>query len=105
MNLRKYAAPKNVNLPNLDQNQPPQTENESNQTRRLRSGKKLPKPNRKTSQRMTHQSISMKSKLDLPEPPLPENLDHHPQPVPITPTDSNVAHQWKNLENPFSYSH
>ena len=102
MNLRKYAAPKSESPPRPDRNQSPSTASESNQQQKLRSGRKFqdlnPNPGRKRSQ-----STSKTNKHDHP-PSHPENqLPNHPQ-VPITQTDSRVKNQWKNLENPFSFS-
>ena len=105
MNLRKYAAPKNVSPPSVDQSQFQQNENEPSQARRLRNGKKLAEPNpNKTTQKKKNPSATTKNKPSLPDPLLPENLTQHPPPVPTTQTVSSVASEWKNLENPFSYS-
>ena len=103
VNLRKYANPKNANPPSVNQNQSP-NENESNQTRKLRSGRKLPNLNQKTSQRTTRPSITTKNKQDHPGSPHHETHPQYPPQAPNTPTVSNVANQWKNLDNPFSYS-
>ena len=103
MNLRKYANPKNANPPSVNQNQSPK-ENESNQTRRLRSGRKLPNLNQKMSQKTTRPSITTKNKQDHPGSPHHETHPQYPPQAPNTQTVSNVANQWKNLDNPFSYS-
>ena len=103
MNLRKYANPKNANPPSVNQNQSPK-ENESNQTRKLRSGRKLPNLNQKTSQRTTRPSITTKNKQDhlLQNPP--ENPTLPLPQVPPTVMDSEAAKEWKNLDNSFAYS-
>ena len=105
MNLRKYAAPKTVSPPSAGPNRSQQNESEPNQARRLRNGKKPtePTPN-KTSQRKKNPSATTTNRPSPPAPLLPENLTQHPPPVPTTQTVSNVASEWKNLENPFSYS-
>ena len=103
VNLRKYAKPKNENPAKFDQNQSPPNEREPNLQRKTRSGRKLGlTPNQ--SRKKTVQSTSTTSKRDqLQRSPQP-NLDHSHQQVPITQTDSNVINEWKNLENPFSFS-
>ena len=103
VNLRKYAAPKNENPPNPDQNQSLPTANESNQQRKLRSGRRLPDPNPNLSRKKKLQSNSKTNKHDHPQSHLENQLPNHPQ-VPITQTDSRVINQWKNLENPYSFS-
>lgn len=103
VNLRKYAAPKNENPPNPDQNQSPSTANESNQQRKLRSGRKLPDQNPNLSRKKKPQWNSKTNKHDHPQSHQENQLPNHPQ-VPITPTDSRVINQWKNLENPYSFS-
>ena len=104
MNLRKYAKPKNENPPKSDQNQSPPNESEPNLQRRTRSGKKLPDLTLNQSRKKTVQSTSTTNKRNqLQQSPQP-NPDHSHQQVPIIPTDSNVINEWKNLENPFSFS-
>ena len=102
VNLRKYAAPRNENPPRPDPNQSPSTASESNQQQKLRSGRKFPDLNPNPSRKRS-QLTSKTNKHDHP-PSHPENqLPNHPQ-VPTTQTDSRVINQWKNLENPFSFS-
>ena len=103
MNLRKFAAPKSVSQ-NVDPNPSPTIENEQNQPRRLRNGKKLPEPNPSTSQKTKNRSTLNKKKHDHPGSPRPESQIPHPQQAPNTLTDSDVAAAWRNLDNPFSYS-
>ena len=103
VNLRKYAKPKNANPPSPNQSQSPK-ENESNQTQRLRSGRKLPNLNQKTNQKTTRQSTTTKNKQGHPGSPQHETHHQYLPQAPNTPTASSVAHQWKNLDNPFSYS-
>lgn len=63
----------------------------------LRSGRKLKHPNLK-KQRTDRRTNS-------PNPPQdPQSEIHHPQPAPPTRTDSEPANEWKNLDNPYSYS-
>ena len=105
VNLRKYAAQKNVNPPNADQNQFNQTENDPSQTRKLRSGRRLQDQNPNTAtQKKKNQSTTTMNKQGHPGSPLHETQPPHPRPAPDTQTVSNVAYQWKNLDNPFSYS-
>ena len=103
VNLRKYAAQKNVNPPNADQNQFNQTENDPSQTRKLRSGRKLQDRNPNLSRTESPQSSTTTNKHDHPQFRQENQLPNHQQ-APITPTDSRVINQWKNLENPFSFS-
>ena len=103
VNLRKYAAPKNENPPNPDRNQSPPTTNESNQQRKLRSGRKLQDQNPNLSRTENPQSSTTTNKHDHPQFRQENQLPNHQQ-APITPTDSRVINQWKNLENPFSFS-
>ena len=109
LNLRKFAKPKNPNPPNTVPNLSHQTGNES-QTRSLRNGSKPVKsPTRKRKK-----ISAVETNIPQPNPPMSEQ-DQIPQtnelnqtlphpPAHPTPTDSSAAKEWKNLDNPFSYS-
>ena len=104
MNLRKHAAQKSVKPPNVDQNQLLPNESELNQPRRTRSGRRLPDLNLPPSPKTKTRPNSTKNQQNPPSPSPQENLTLPHQPVQNTPTVSSIANQWKNLENPFSYS-
>ena len=71
----------------------------SNLTRRLRSGRRLQSPPKNPKK-----SPLMSKKQQDQNPPPQESPIHHPQPAPPTRTASDLSHQWKNLDNPYSYS-
>ena len=106
MNLRQYAAQKNVKPSNVDLNRPPLNENEPNQKnqRQTRSGRKLPDLNLSSSPRTKTRPNLTNDQQNLPSLSPHDNLTLPHQSVQNTPTVSSIANQWKNLENPFSYS-
>ena len=104
VNLRNYAKTESQNQRNPNQN--PKNQNVSQQNENpdqlltLRSGQKL-------KQKSNQKNSNKKSTPQTKPHDQPQNLQseiHHPLPAPPTQTDSRAAQEWKNLDNPFSYS-
>ena len=63
----------------------------------LRSGRNLKHPNLKNKK--------PGRRTNSPDPPQnPQSEIHHPQPALPTQTDFEPANEWKNLDNPYSFS-